>query len=203
MESLVNHDLKSTTRAIAQHFNRRHADILRSVGAFANDSDDEEFNRRNFALVEYLDVKGEKRKMYELTEEGALILVGRMTGKDAAKVQVKLARAFTAMKRHIKDQRVQLETQLRAPLVDAREKVQAYEDSMETRADTLAKLLGIAPSKSRPQFEKLEALGIVESIPKVIHGFAYKPTPAGMQYVAHIDKNGIIHWEPEVLELLV
>lgn len=202
MEQLVSLDLKSTTRAIAHRFNRRHSDVLRSVETFRRDSDDEEFNQRNFASVEYLDNKGENRKMYELTEEAALILVGRMTGKDAAKIQVELARAFTAMKRHIKDQRLVVDKQLQSQLADARNKVNAYEDLLVNKANTLAKLLGIAPSKSRPYFEKLEQLGLVEATPKVIHGFAYKPTSAGMAYVNHVDKNGIIHWKADVIKLL-
>ena len=53
METLVTNDLKSTTRAIAQHFNRRHADILRAVDNFKNDSGDEDFNQRNFASVKF------------------------------------------------------------------------------------------------------------------------------------------------------
>lgn len=202
METLVTNDLKSTTRAIAQHFNRRHADILRAVDNFKNDSGDEDFNQRNFALVEYLDSKGENRKTYSLTEEAALILVGRMTGKGAAKAQVKIAQAFVAMKRVIKSQRVHNEQQLRLQLESVQDKAAALETILADKANTLAKLLNIAPSKSRPYFEKLEALGLVNALPKVINGFVYKPTSQGLEYIQHVDKNGIIHWKPEVLDLL-
>ena len=202
METLVDKDLKSNTRAIAQHFNRRHADVLRATENFKNDSDDEDFNERNFASVEYLDVKGESRKMYSLTEEAALILVGRMTGKDAAKSQVKLAQAFVAMKRAIKTQRQYDDKQLRLQLESVQEKADALETILADRANTLAKLLNIAPSKSRPYFEKLEVLGLVNALPKVINGFVYKPTDRGLEYIQHVDKNGIIHWKPEVLALL-
>lgn len=202
MDALVTSDMKSTTRAIAQHFNRRHDNILRSVEAIRSDDVGSEFGLLNFEEIKYLDSQGREQKMYELTEEAALILVGRMTGKDALAVQVKLAQAFTAMKRHIKDQRLTVDKQLQLQLADARDKVNAYENMLVNKANTLAKLLGIAPSKSRPHFEKLEQLGLVESMPKVIHGFAYKPTKLGMEYVNHIDKNGIIHWKEDVVRLL-
>lgn len=202
MEQLVSLDLKSTTRAIAQRFNRRHDNILRSIDTIRLDAVGSEFGLLNFEEIKYMDSQGREQKMYELTEEGALILVGRMTGKDALSVQVELARAFTAMKRHIKDQRLVVDKQLQLQLADARNKVSAYEDLLVNKANTLAKLLGIAPSKSRPYFEKLEQLGLVEATPKVIHGFAYKPTSAGMEYVSHLDKNGIIHWKEDVIKLL-
>ena len=201
MDTLVTMNMKTTTRAFAQHFKRRHDNVLMSVDTFMRDNEDAEFNRLNIKAVEYLDNKGEWRKMYELSEEAALILVGRMTGKDAAKVQVKLAHAFTAMKTALKDKRLQADKETKTLLDAAREKVKLYEDALETKANTLAKLLCVAPSKTRPYFELLEGKGFVVSTPKVINGFSYKPTTAGMEYVNHIDKNGIIHWNPEVISV--
>lgn len=202
MNTLISPDLKTTSRSIATHFNKRHADMLRAIENFTSDSDDEEFNQRNIALVEYLDAKGELRKSYALTEEAALIIVGRMTGKHAAHTQVGLAKAFAAMKRAIKSNRLKADAENLKQLEDARASVQVYEDLLASKANTLAKLLGIAPSKTRPFFCKLVENGILEEQEKVIHGFNYKPTPKGLEYVNHIDKNGIVHWKPEVLSLL-
>ena len=119
-----------------------------------------------------------------------------------ADAQVGLAKAFVAMKRTIKDQRLKADAETRQLLAEAREKVQVYEEILEAKANTLAKLLNIAPSKTRPYFLKLVEAGVLEQQEKLIHGFAYRPTAKGLEYVNHTDKNGIIHWKPEVLELL-
>ena len=202
MDSLISPDLKVTSRGIAAHFNKRHSDLLRMIENFKRDGGDEDFNQRNIALVEYLDAKGELRKSYTMTEEAALIIVGRMTGPAAAAVQIGLAKAFTAMKRTIKDHRLKADAETKQLLADARATVQAYENLLESKAATLAKLLNIAPSKTRPYFSKLVELGVLEEQEKLIRGFAYRPTPAGEAYISHTCQNGIIHWKPEVLSLL-
>lgn len=91
---------------------------------------------------------------------------------------------------------------MRKQLEDTRATLQVYENLLESKANTLAKLLNIAPSKTRPYFQQLVDAGVLEQQEKVIHGFAYKPTATGLDLVNHVDKNGIIHWKPEVLQLL-
>ena len=207
MNTLVTSDLKTTSRAIAAHFNKRHADMLRMIENFMSDADDQDFNQRNFSLCEGINDLAnnplpQRYKHYELTEEAALIIVGRMTGKHAAARQIALAQAFVAMKRMIKDQRLKADTDIRKQLEDTRATLQVYENLLESKANTLAKLLNIAPSKTRPYFQQLVDAGVLEQQEKVIHGFAYKPTTKGLDLVNHVDKNGIIHWKPEVLQLL-
>ena len=75
MDILISQDLKVTSRAFAAHFNKRHGNVMRAIATFLDDSSDEDFNRLNIELVEYLDAKGEMRKSYALTEEAALIIV--------------------------------------------------------------------------------------------------------------------------------
>ena len=202
METLVTKDLKTTTHAIARYFNRRHANVLRSVKSILEDSQCVNFNQLNFESISYTDAMNRQQEMYSLTEEAALILVGRMTGKDALAAQIKIAQAFVEMKRVIKNQRLHNDQQLRLQLEAVQEKANTLETILEAKANTLAKLLNIAPSKTRKYFQRLVDAGIVTANTKEIHGFCYKPTAVGLDHVQHVDKNGIIHWKESILEFL-
>ena len=168
----------------------------------------DQFCSRNFALCEGInDLPNnplpQKAKWYEMTEEAALVIVGRMTGSTAAKAQVKLAQAFVDMKRVIKNQRLADDRQLRLQLEAVQDKANTLEQILESKANTLAKLLNIAPSKTRPYFQQLVEAGLVTEHTKEIHGFTYKPTDKGLDFVQHVDKNGIIHWKDEAKQFLL
>ncbi|MDW1873675.1 Rha family transcriptional regulator [Vibrio sp. Vb1026] len=47
----------------------------------------EDFNARNFTVVDYLDKKGEFRKAYQMTKEGFMFLVMVFTGKKAEEIK--------------------------------------------------------------------------------------------------------------------
>lgn len=72
----------TSSRLIAQHFNKEHKDVLRAIKNLDCSAD---FNRRNFALVDYVDGKGEKRPEYVITRDGFTFLAVGFTGKEAAK----------------------------------------------------------------------------------------------------------------------
>ncbi|WP_245677483.1 Rha family transcriptional regulator [Candidatus Arsenophonus triatominarum] len=69
------------SRDVADYFGKRHDDILKKL---RNIDSSPEFNARNFAEVNYIDAKGEKRPMYEMTKDGFVFLVMGFTGKKAA-----------------------------------------------------------------------------------------------------------------------
>jgi Rha family phage regulatory protein len=69
------------TRGIAMGFKRNHKDVLKSYDRL--DCSDE-FNRRNFAPVTYVDEKGEARRAVQMTKDGFMFLVMGFTGKKAA-----------------------------------------------------------------------------------------------------------------------
>lgn len=207
MDTIVTDELKTNSRRIAEVYGKQHKNVLRQIDNLVADlgGDTDEFCRLNFEPVEFIEVfenKSEARREYILTEAGALMLTGRMTGAAAARKQKLVAQAFVAMKRTIKDQRLKADADVRKQLEDTRATLQVYENLLESKANTLAKLLNIAPSKTRPYFQQLVDAGVLEQQEKVIHGFAYKPTATGLDLVNHVDKNGIIHWKPEVLQLL-
>jgi Rha family phage regulatory protein len=70
----------TTSNDIAVHFNKRHADVIRAI---ENIESPKEFNERNFALVEFVDAKGEQRPAYRITRDGFTLLAMGFTGKRA------------------------------------------------------------------------------------------------------------------------
>ena len=97
--NLVTQELKTTSRIIAEAFGKHHKDVLRAVRNLECSAD---FNERNFALVEYLDAKGETRTEYGVTRDGFTFLAMGFTGKEAASWKEKFIAAFNAMESKIK-----------------------------------------------------------------------------------------------------
>lgn len=86
-------DNKSQTSSlnIAAVFGKNHKSVLRAI---RNLECSEDFIRRNFAPVEYIDEKGESRPYYEMTKDGYSFLALGFTGKDAAEWKEKYIAKF-------------------------------------------------------------------------------------------------------------
>lgn len=90
-----------TSLDISNHFGKQHKDVLRAI----RDLDcSESFNRRNFALVEYQDAKGEKRPAYEITRDGFVFLCMGFTGPQAALWKERYIDAFNRMEATLRGQ---------------------------------------------------------------------------------------------------
>lgn len=83
------------SRVIASEFKRRHDNVLQTLDSLIADST---INRLDFKAVEYTDAKGERRRMIELTERGALIAMPFVGGKNSRTGQVRLVDAFMALR---------------------------------------------------------------------------------------------------------
>ena len=88
----------TTSLIVAEAYGKRHGDVLRSLRQRLDSTSAivQMFNQRNFASVEYLDSKGESRKMYHLTEDGFLELAMSFTGDKAMETRVCFIEAFRA-----------------------------------------------------------------------------------------------------------
>lgn len=84
----------TTSRIIAKSFGKQHKDVLRAI---ADLECSEDFNRRNFAPVEYRDAKGEARPEYQMTRDGFMFLAMGFTGARAAQMKEAFIAAFNAM----------------------------------------------------------------------------------------------------------
>jgi len=87
-------ELRTTSLAVAEVFGKRHDNVLQ---AFRNMECSEEFNRLNFKLVDYLDAKGERRPMVEMTRKGFEFLVLGFTGRKAAQFREDYVERFHQM----------------------------------------------------------------------------------------------------------
>ena len=76
----LNDNLYTTSLNVARVFGKAHKDVLRKIER-AKRNLSKSFNERNFAPVDYIDPKGERRPMYRLTRDGRLPAIIE-TGKD-------------------------------------------------------------------------------------------------------------------------
>lgn len=89
------------SRAISQEFASRHDNVLQKLDGLIADST---INRLDFKAAEYLDAKGESRRMIELTERGALIAMPFIGGRNSRAGQVRLVDAFMALRGKLAEQ---------------------------------------------------------------------------------------------------
>lgn len=92
--TVVDGALTTTSRDIAETFGKEHKDVLRRI----RDLDcSEEFNRRNFAPVEYVDAHGQAQTEYRITRAGFAFVAMGFTGARAAQWKERYINAFEAM----------------------------------------------------------------------------------------------------------
>ena len=85
---------------VKNHFQKNHRDVLKAIRN-AMDVCPAEFNERNFAPVEYTDIKGERRPAYYLTRDGFTVLAMGFTGKEAMQWKLMYLEAFNRMEARI------------------------------------------------------------------------------------------------------
>lgn len=90
----------TTSEIVAKVFGKLHAHVMRDIREIL-EAGDEEFNRSNFGLVEYIDKKGEKRPMFEMTKDGFLLLVMGYKTKKAMAIKIAYIKAFNYMQEQL------------------------------------------------------------------------------------------------------
>ena len=81
---------------IAEHFGKRHVDVMRAINNSITQVP-EEFAQRNFAFSDYRDSTGRTLPKCDLTHDGFSFVVMGFTGKEAAKWKVVYITAFREM----------------------------------------------------------------------------------------------------------
>lgn len=137
----------TTSKIIADAFEKRHADIIRVL---KNLECSDEFNQRNFTPVEYVDQKGEKRPMYSISRDGFMFLVMGFTGKKAAQWKEKFIEAFNKMEKQIKQQVKKL---TRLDLIDMAREVELARIEAEKKRLEVEKRL----EKAKPKISSYDA----------------------------------------------
>lgn len=92
----------ANSRDVAEHFGKRHADILRAID---NVECSAEFSQRNFASWEtpHPTVKGRTIRAVDMTKDGFTFLVMGFTGKQAAPFKEAYIQRFDEMEEELRN----------------------------------------------------------------------------------------------------
>lgn len=120
----------TTSLIVAEAFEKNHFDVLKAI---KNLECSPEFNKRNFAVVEYKDAKGEMRPAYRLTRDGFAFLAMGFTGKKAAAWKEKFLEAFNAMEAAL----LKRQQEEKAPLPQQEEAKTSFSKSLAFRSHRL------------------------------------------------------------------
>ena len=101
--SLVNGNPATTSLAIAEHFGKRHGDVINSIRKIALECPPE-FTERNFSLSEYSDETGRSLPMFTVFFDGFILLAMGYTGKRALQIKLVYIAAFNAMREQLAGQ---------------------------------------------------------------------------------------------------
>lgn len=96
---VVDGQITTTSNQIAEHFGKRHADVMRAIKRLECSA---EFTERNFALSEFLDATGRKLPCYRITRDGFVFLAMGFTGKEAAQWKEAYITAFNKMEAELR-----------------------------------------------------------------------------------------------------
>lgn len=93
----------TTSLIVAEAFGKRHKDVLKAIDNLDCTAN---FNGRNFALAEYIDSKGERRRVVQISRDGFAFLGMGFTGKKAAAWKEKFIEAFNAMEKELQKRQI-------------------------------------------------------------------------------------------------
>ena len=79
---------------VAEKFRKKHKNVIQKIEDLMIIDD---YNGLNFQPVEYTDLKGENRKMYQMDRKSFAVLAMGFTGKKALQWKIKFVGAFEAM----------------------------------------------------------------------------------------------------------
>lgn len=98
---LVNDALRTTSRIIAEKFEKRHDNVQRDIRNLIDANP--EWGVLNFEETPYVDAQnGQPYQMYEMTRDGYSMLVMGFTGKKAMDWKIKFLAAFSAMEARLR-----------------------------------------------------------------------------------------------------
>lgn len=103
----------TTSLSVADVFEKRHADVLRSIEDLKADCP-EDFGQRNFALSSYINEQNKQQPMFTLTKDGFTLLAMGYTGAKAMAFKVAYISRFNEMEAQLQAPQPTLTDRLRS-----------------------------------------------------------------------------------------
>ena len=97
--SVIDHKVTALSSDVANSFGKLHKDVLRAIRSLIKQAP--ELNGRNFAPVELVDAKGEKRPAYRMDRKGFVLLAMGFTGPVALKFKMAYIDEYDRMERKL------------------------------------------------------------------------------------------------------
>lgn len=97
--SVIDHKVTALSSDVAHSFGKLHKDVLRAIRSLIKQAP--ELNGRNFAPVELVDAKGEKRPAYRMDRKGFVLLAMGFTGPVALKFKMAYIDEYDRMERKL------------------------------------------------------------------------------------------------------
>ena len=88
---------------IAEHFYKRHKNVIQTIETKILPAVSKEFGRLNFQPSSYVNSQNKKQPMYYMTRDGFTLLVMGFTGKEAMEWKIKYINAFNSMEKLLKE----------------------------------------------------------------------------------------------------
>lgn len=98
--SVVNNTVTALSTDVAKLFGKLHKDVLRSIRTLIEQAPS--LNERNFAPVDLVDAKGEKRPAYRMDRKGFVLLAMGFTGETALKFKIAYIDTFDRMEEQLR-----------------------------------------------------------------------------------------------------
>ncbi|PPD36774.1 MAG: hypothetical protein CTY18_03030 [Methylomonas sp.] len=95
----------TTSLKVAEHFQKQHRNVRRSIEKLLTDLNKSEFAALNFERSTYIDSTGRTFPMYRLTHDGSAILAMGFSGHKALQWKIIFLNAFREMERQLAEQR--------------------------------------------------------------------------------------------------
>lgn len=127
--TVVNNRLITTSRKVAEQFDKNHAHVMRDIRDIIVQIGDESKIGSMFNETIYVDKYGREKPMYEMTRDGFSLLAMGFTGKKALEFKLKFINAFNLMEKMLEQQAVQSQQPtVLTPLEILKQQVAVMED---------------------------------------------------------------------------
>lgn len=157
MDNLVyisNGKAVTTSRLVANKFNKQHAHIIRKI---KNLDCSEDFTASNFGFSEYVDASGKSNPEYIITKDGFTFLVMGFTGKKAAKFKEEYIGRFNQMEKQLTANISQLD--LMQMYLDGLKRQKQITDNHESR------LMALENKPTSLDYYSIAAYGVLKKKP--------------------------------------